>query len=90
MAEIKLHEMISARCREARTRNGWTQAKIEEWGKLASGMVAQIEGGRMPSVQNLAKLSTGLRTSMDWLCGHDPEGMGAVDADVVARNQHDA
>jgi hypothetical protein len=53
-------------------------------------MVAQIEGGRMPSVQNLAKLSTGLRTSMDWLCGHDPEGMGAVDADVVARNQHDA
>ena len=56
------------RLRNARTRNGWTQAQVEQWSDLPSGTLAHYESGeREPSMDNLKKLCEGLRTSSDWL-----------------------
>lgn len=66
-------QALAGRIREARVRNGWTQAQVEEWSGLPRGVVAQFEAAsRAPSFENLIRLANGLRVSTDWLLGLDP------------------
>lgn len=70
MSKGKRVEDIAKRIREARVRNGWTQAQVAGWAGLSTNNISQFEGGsRTPSAANIAKLATGLRVSSDWLLG---------------------
>jgi transcriptional regulator with XRE-family HTH domain len=79
--KMKAHEKqaakraIAKRIREARERNGWTQAQVAEWTGLTPSNVSHFESGqRAPSALGLARIARGLRVSADWILGLETKG----------------